>query len=363
MAMIRLAWNAFVEKRHPISLVHFVTGACNARCAHCFVDFEGPAAKVGSLKLEEIRALAKTLGPSLYNVNLTGGEPFLRADLWEIAETYYAEAGVSSVMITTNGFFTARTKEFVTAFVNSPYASTRKLVFSLSIDGFPEQHDENRRVKGLYQKCLDTYQVLAAFDHPNVMPNIAITVTGRNHADVIRVYEHLRDECGVKAFTATALREAGVLSSISPADKLNIQHAYASLCAAIHRDQSSGRTVGYKKNLQGRLMNAKNRIMNDWVAETYLQPAFRSPCPAGAMFGVIAHDGTVYPCEVLDRPLGNLRDYGMNFLELWKNHASAEARKFIRDTNCNCTYECALAINIISNPKFLPELALDALRK
>lgn len=361
--MIRLAWNAYVEKKHPISVVHFVTGQCNARCAHCFVDFEGPASKLSGLSLEEIRVLSRTLGPSLYNVNLTGGEPFLRADLWEIAEAYYQNAGVSSVMITSNGFFTERMKKFVESFLASPYAESRKLVFSLSIDDFPEQHDENRRVKGLFQKCLDSYRALLTFGHPNVMPNIAITVTGKNHGSALRIYEHLRDELGVKAFTATAMREAGVVTAIPSADKINIHRAYTALCAVIHADQSAGRTVGYKKNLQGRLMNAKNRIMNDWIADTYLTPAFRSPCPAGAMFGVIAHDGTVYPCEVLDKPLGNLRDHGMDFRKVWATHAATEARRFIRDTNCNCSYECALAINIISNPKFLPELAADALRQ
>ena len=40
------------------------------------------------LTLDEIDVLTKNLGKSLLNVNLTGGEPFARKDLTEIAKKY-----------------------------------------------------------------------------------------------------------------------------------------------------------------------------------------------------------------------------------------------------------------------------------
>ena len=36
--------------------------------------------------------------------------------------------------------------------------------------------------------------------------------------------------------------------------------------------------------------------------------------------------------------------------------ATEATRKFILDTKCNCTYECALGINIITNAKHIPSL-------
>jgi MoaA/NifB/PqqE/SkfB family radical SAM enzyme len=360
--MLQVAWNAVAGKKLPISLVHFVTGQCNARCSHCFVDFEGPAADRANLSLEQIVELTKHLGGSLYNVNLTGGEPFLRRDLWEIAEAYYQNAGVHSIMITSNGYYTERTREFVHKFLASPFAKDKKLMFSFSVDSFPEKHDQIRKVKGLFAKVIETYRMLEGIEHDGIMMNVAITVTDRNFEDVQPLYAHLRDELSIKAFTATAMREAGVVKKIEFATKQNIHSAYVRLVEEIHRDRNSGKTTGYKKNLQGRLMNAKNKIMNDIINDTYLEPQYRSHCPAAAMFGVIGNDGTVYPCEILDRPLGNVQDYGMNLLQLWEGTAAESARTFIRDSKCNCTYECAWAINIISNPKYYPALILNAVR-
>ena len=53
MALAGFAENVFVSRRTPISLVHFVTERCNARCAHCFIDFDNQPRHEGTLDLEE----------------------------------------------------------------------------------------------------------------------------------------------------------------------------------------------------------------------------------------------------------------------------------------------------------------------
>ena len=39
---IPLAYNMQVSRKYPVSLVHFVTNRCNARCSFCFIDFDNP---------------------------------------------------------------------------------------------------------------------------------------------------------------------------------------------------------------------------------------------------------------------------------------------------------------------------------
>ena len=73
--------NILLSKKEPVSVVHFVTNRCNARCSFCFIDFEDPKTFAGELSIEEIDKLTKNLGKSLLNVNMTGGEPFARKDL------------------------------------------------------------------------------------------------------------------------------------------------------------------------------------------------------------------------------------------------------------------------------------------
>ena len=94
--------NILIKKKTPVSLIHFLTNRCNARCSFCFIDFDDPKTFSHELTLEEIDKLTKNLGKSLLNVNLTGGEPFARKDLVDIAKKYIINSTIQSIYITTN---------------------------------------------------------------------------------------------------------------------------------------------------------------------------------------------------------------------------------------------------------------------
>ena len=78
-------YNAFISHKQPVSLIQFVTERCNARCPHCFVDLK---TQENELSLEQIEKISKTTGSALRNIALTGGEPFIRDDLFEIANIW-----------------------------------------------------------------------------------------------------------------------------------------------------------------------------------------------------------------------------------------------------------------------------------
>ena len=59
-----LLTNNYVTKKYPISLVHFVTNRCNARCSFCFIDFDDPKTFKGELTVDEIRKMSVTFGNS-----------------------------------------------------------------------------------------------------------------------------------------------------------------------------------------------------------------------------------------------------------------------------------------------------------
>ena len=111
------------------------------------------------------------------------------------------------------------------------------------------------------------------------------------------------------------------------------------------------------------MLNAKNIILNQIIRSTYLKPKYIVPCAAASLFAVIYANGDVYPCEILNNPLGNLRKYGMDFMRLWDTREVKECRVFIRNTRCNCVYGCAWTINIISNLVFLPRLVYNFVKQ
>ena len=151
VGLTRAVKNILLDRKEPISLVHFVTNRCNARCSFCFIDFDDPKTFSHELTLEEIDKLTKNLGKSLLNVNLTGGEPFARKDLINIAKKYLTNSTIQSIYITTNASLPERIKNFdkVKTFMEifgqevktKPSFSTKK-INNLRYDLIKEELDE-----------------------------------------------------------------------------------------------------------------------------------------------------------------------------------------------------------------------------
>ena len=356
--IIPIVANVHITRKNPLSLVHFVTNRCNARCSFCFIDFDDPATFRNELTVDEIDKMTRTLGPSLTNVNLTGGEPFARKELLDIARCYFRNTNVESIFITSNGSLPNRIEKFIDA-LEAEFPS-RKLIFSFSIDGAPEQHDRIRKIEGLFENVMKSYHAVRARSG-FADANVSITVSHDNYKIAPALYDMLIDKYGVRAITLCIVRDEGVYR-IPVAFKRDILAAYETIASWIVRDLKTGRLEGYDQaSLRGRLQNKKNEIMYGIIKDVYLTPHFISQCRAGSLFGIIQADGAVHPCEVLDRPMGNIRDYDYDFMRLWQDHSAKETRQWIRDTKCNCSYECAWSFNILSNARYQPALIGAAL--
>ena len=106
----------------------------------------------------------------------------------------------------------------------------------------------------------------------------------------------------------------------------------------------------------GRVLNEKDKIQYENTIKSYVDPKFLSYCPSASTFGVIDCDGTVHPCEILDKPLGKLSNFNYDFLKLWTSDQTKSIKKWIKKTKCHCSYECAMTYNVMSNYKYQPRL-------
>lgn len=341
--------------RGPISMVHFVTRNCNARCSHCFIDFDDPATFKGDLKLDEIERVSKSVGWQLQNVNLTGGEPFLRKDLFDIARCYLDNTSIRSMYITTNGFFTDRTRDFVERYLAAGYDRDHHLFFSISIDDEPAAHDANRRVPRLFERAMETLRWLERYRNRRVLVNVNLTVIPANADTIGEIYEYLVREQGVQAFTTTIMREEGV-ARIDPARRELLSRAYTDLNARIHRDMASGRISGFDGTWLGRLVNAKNVVMHQQIEETFRTGEFVSTCYAGEISLVLDSNGDVRPCETLPTVIGNVRNADYHLGRIWGSQAALDARTDIVQTDCHCTYECAWSLNTLADARYYPQI-------
>ena len=359
--LIRVLKNLYFTRNEPISLVHFLTNRCNARCSFCFIDFDDPKTFANELSLDEISKLTKNLGKSLLNINFTGGEPFARKEINEIADLYIKNTTIQSMYITTNGSLPDRTISFAKNVINK-YKHI-ELTFQISIDDAPEKHNAVRKVKHLFDNCYETYHALKKIDE-RITPVVAITISDQNSENIKEIYRSFVEKYNFNSIKCIAVRDEGVFKTPKES-KQKIFDAYNWLSKQIEEDSNKKILKNYNLfSIQGKLHREKDKIANEMVRKMYMSPQYISPCHAGSLFGIISASGSVFPCEILENDkIGELREFNMNFMDLWNTDTRRKIKNNILKQNCHCTYECALSYNVLSNWRYQPSLVRSILKK
>jgi len=346
--------NIYLNKKTPVSLIHFLTNRCNARCSFCFIDFDNPKTFAGELTLDEIDKMTKNMGNTLLNVNFTGGEPFARKDILEIAKLYIKNTTIQSIYITTNGSLPDRILSFAEEI--NKFDSNIELNFQISIDDIPERHNAVRKVKNIFEDCIKSYRLIKNLNIPNITASASITVSHENCLNIKEIFYYLTEDCKIDSIKCCIVRDEGVYKT--PKEKRDqILNAYNWLTNNIVLYKKQKKINNYNNTIQGRIHNKKDEISWELVKKIYPNNKYISPCHASSLFGVITADGKVYPCEILeDKLIGNLRDHDMNFMDVWNSKKNKEIKNFILKTECRCTYECAISFNILGNWRYQHKL-------
>ncbi len=116
-----------------------VTGRCNFRCRHCYLD--APDAAMGEMSHEEALDIIDQIAAcGVYHLIISGGEPLVRSDLWELIDRA-AEKGIGIDQVYTNGWL------LNDRLLDGFERRGMKPEFSISLDGIG-WHDWMRGVKG-----------------------------------------------------------------------------------------------------------------------------------------------------------------------------------------------------------------------
>lgn len=358
---LRLLKNIYLKKDRPVSLIIFLTERCNARCSFCFIDFDDKKTqdKKNEISTEEFNLMSKSLSKSLHHLNFTGGEPFLRSDFDTIISNFIENCGLSSVVISTNGSYPKKIQKFVDS-VCKKYSET-KFVFQFSIDSFPEKHNEMRKIPGLFDKTIESYKIVKN-SYKNCIATCNLTISEGNYDEIENIYDYLTIEHNIETINPIVVRNEGVYDVPSQI-KISLIEAYKKITDKNIQNVKNGKLRGFSNfDIEGKIINAKNELQYQMISETYLKPKYYTPCVAGSIFGVVKSNGDVFPCEILEeKKLGNLKDYKYDFMSLWNNNVAKDTRKWIKDTKCNCHWECIFTYNLISSPKYTAKIATKIL--
>ena len=298
----------------PEALSMEVTRRCIAKCVMCNIWRMEPNAP--ELEAADwLRLLESPVLSELKELDITGGEPFLRKDIVELLmgigrlKSTHLKS-LCSVAITTNGFLTEKVLKDVGAVIGPLEQAGVTLVFACGFDAVGETHDRIRNFKGGWEKLNATLEGLAALREkfPSLVLGIKTTVTRYNIHELDKVCRYADDH---RLFTI-----------ISP--YILTANRYANL----EREDSLALSVEELEKLR----NFYNSPRFQW--SYYRSELLRfldsgrmyKPCSAGFNYFFIRSTGELFSCPIIDHLLGNVKDKPL--AELIR---SAEAYRFRRN--------------------------------
>jgi MoaA/NifB/PqqE/SkfB family radical SAM enzyme len=295
----------------PIGSVIAVTYRCNARCEICDIWKREPR------KDEELAPREYAWLPSsLRSVNLSGGEPFLRVDLPEIVSVVRSACPRARIVISTNGLMPERIEEAV--------RRMGEVAVRVSVDAVGSQHDRIRGVEGAYDRALETVRRLASLGVRDL--GLAATSTGEN-AGALTAVREVADDLGVQ-FVASAVHSSPFFFGSQTAGR--------------------PRSPEIVREITGMMRSEiRSRKPRDWAKAYYLRGLIdyvqgrprRLPCRAGIDFFFLDPWGVVYPCNVLDVPMGSVHEG--SFAEL-----AARSRRRVGPAVERCPEQCWMVCTV-----------------
>jgi MoaA/NifB/PqqE/SkfB family radical SAM enzyme len=335
----------------PLYFVFFITERCLAHCRHCLLGQKELTAATNELSLEEIERVARSMDEIMFLL-LTGGDPFLRPDLPEIVQIFHRHNRVRNLGMPTNGSVPAQVERSVERILQT--CPDLDYAVDISIDGIGADHDELRRLPGLFDKAIETYRRLERLRdrYANFNLNVAVTVSAFNQDKLDAIYDYLRAELGVRTINQLLTRGSPRDPEAGNVDIEKYLRFSRRLAEDTHRQILSG----YTSFPFSDFVNAMKHVRQELIARMLRENRHQVPCFAANLAGVMYADGDVYPCELLEERLGNVREVDYDFRRIWFSERAEGVRRHIRETKCFCTYECFLTNSILFNPRQLPRV-------
>ena len=300
-------WKLEAGAASPLRMIAWeITGVCNLKCAHCrasAVTKRDP----NELSTEECFALIDNIN-SFSNpvIILTGGEPLMREDVFDIAK-YGIEKGLRMVM--------APNGTLITDDIARKMVEVGIPRISVSLDSaIPEIHDEFRGVKGAFEASL---KGLEAAKKAGIEFQINTTITKRN-IDEIEDILNFAVKIGAVAHHIFLLVPTGrgkelTNEEIPPEDYEKVLNWFYDKKKEVPIQLKATCAPHFYRIMRQRAKEEGEKIS----VQTHGLDAMTRGCLGGTAFCFISHLGQVQPCGYLEINCGNIRE--KSFKEIWEN--------------------------------------------
>lgn len=303
-----------------------VTYRCIQKCAMCGI-WRHPTAPEEEFRPELLRKL-----PRLRFANVTGGEPFLRDDIGDIAAVLLGKA--DRVVVSTNGLLTDRIVDLA--------RRHPRLGFRISLEGLPEVNDRLRGVPGSFDRELRTLLALRRLGRQDI--GFGLTLSDGNIDDLLPLYELAK---GLRIEFATAAVHNSSYFHIADNRFARPDEAVRALESLVQAQLRSGRPKDW-------LRAYFNTGLIGYVAGAP-RPL---PCRAGTDIFFLDPAGLIWPCNGTEPgagpgSLGSLHE--ISFEEIWRSPEAEAVRAAVRDCPKRC-WMIGTAAPAIKRSPFKPAL-------
>jgi MoaA/NifB/PqqE/SkfB family radical SAM enzyme len=339
----RITWRNYQHLPSPPFLILFINSICNQKCEHCF--YWKNLNRRDDLTTEELFALSNSLG-RIENLNLSGGEPFLRPEFGQICRQFIRQNQVRQIYVPTNGYFTEKTVTQITETLKEK--DLNLFVAEISLDGLGEFHNKFRGSPGAFDKAMQTYDALAKLQESDARLRIhsISTATDVNMDEIQRLTSYLFDRCPKMDHHNLAMIRGDRKNPSLQGPSLE---QYRKLYEYVRRLWAPREEGRYGSVVEPMLQWAKSRTA---ASQTQVVP-----CRAGILNAVVYSNGDVSVCES-HAPLGNLRE--KSFWDIWSSPEADRLRKSIAAKECYCTNEVFLWPSITYQPQQLVRAIVSA---
>ena len=290
----------------PVDAVLAVTFRCNARCRMCGIWKSDPGSEMPP-------GAYRKLPDSLRDINLTGGEPFMREDLAAIHAAAKEACPRARTIVSTNGLMTDR----IISCVGEMAKREPKIGIAVSVDGPAEVHNRVRGVPNAFDRAMTTIAALKREGFDNL--RLAFTATRENLQHLQTVYEMSR-ELGVQFSCAIEHGSEHYFQSPAPEASLPANEVRRQLAPVMSAELHS---LSPKRWARAYFMQC--------LAEFSSKRARPLPCYAGRYFFFMDPRGDVYACNVEPLLMGDLAED--DFDAIWASDKAEDARR--RASRCD----------------------------
>lgn len=284
----------------PTDCVIAVTYICNSRCIMC--DF-WKETRQPTVSLDDYRKLP----PTLRDINVSGGEPFLHPKIVEVVRVLHGTCPKAQIIISTNGFLT----DVIVPRVREILAFFPTLGIRISLDGVGEMHERIRRIPQGFEKVMATLHGCKEVGVRNL--GLAYTMSEENIEHLTKVYDLARAE-GVQFTCAVAQSSYFYFGGKQINQKADPAIVTREFDALVNRELRRWSPKAWVR-----------AYFADGLQRLSLTGEQRLPSRAGTDFFFLDPFGDVYPSVVHAIIMGNIKKV-KTFDELWTSPAAKGAR-------------------------------------